>query len=479
MLISGASAGASIIFPHVWPLSLVALVPLLCLISTSSPSRRVQVFVLGIAWGFGLMGVSLSFAFAMLPFDWLGISSAAAGFALACALWFFFSLSLALPVGVFALLIHVLQGIKAVFLVPTAVLVWVCCEILRATLHSVVALGPGTPVGPYFSFGFLGYALAWADGLLPLARLGGVFFLSTFAILINVCVWIVLRNKMRVRTSLGVCGGVVLLFIAINALLPQQQAVVLGAEAAFVAGEEALLIHTNEPARFSVAAPHSTAAADTLANVITDALSSHQAARIVILPEDRRFIESIVSPETSAEKTALAALQQRRALLIDSARLGKNREVRGALYAYDFSTRTPVGFSLKHYLVPGEYIPYVVAVSAQLFGFSENIERVREARASYQAGTWDSRQRIFNWQGMRIGVLSCSELFAPLLMHDIAKRDADVIVLVSSQSWTPGGSKVLFNQMLAMAKTGAMWAQLPYLQATNVAQNIVITTVGQ
>lgn len=474
-LVSGVVAGLPLIVPPLWPAAFLSLVPLLRVIDVQGCSRRLAA-IGGFAWGAGLIGKSLSFVFAMLPFDWLGIANPALGALAALITWGACVSVLALPLGAFGLACWHLRRYSPWVILLVCPVAWVALEVMRATLYSLLVWAPGTSIGPYFTFGFLGYSLAGAHGLLWLAPLGGVLFLSWFVAFTNTLLFLVVRPSVT-RRAAALCAGVAALLWIVNAVLPPRVQVGVGAAQGTVGDTQVALVHSDQQASFGTTEAQAAAARNALASAIVEDLAVDRSAQIVVLPEDSRFAQSIADASSRAEQRALAALASRRALLIGSSRSGSGAGASGVLYAYDVAGREPVQAAAKSYLVPfGEYVPYAVSLLGHVAGFDVALHALVAARASYVPAPWQPKDRIVEWQGVLYGVLSCSELFYPFFVKDLADAGADAIVVLSSQSWIRNGSPVLFNQMLGMAVVDAAWLGRPWLQATNGAPNVVVET---
>lgn len=431
-------------------------------------------FWYGAIWGIGLFGTSLSFVFTMLPFDWLGISSSVVGVIAATSAWSIVSAMLALSVGLFALVVWHIRSNRAVLLVG-APLLWAVLEIVRALFVSFAALGPGTSLGADFTIGNLAYALAWSPGLLSLFGPLGLPFLSGLIVFLNAITYVVIRDLATMRAALMLVAMPVAL-VAINMLLPAQMAVQLGSSSAIIKGVEIALTHTDIDATLTVSRAAQVAQTDKASAAIIETLAQHPDARVVVMPEDSRYVRTALQASSSVSRAAIELLKERNMLMLDSARLDRGTEARDLLYAYDFARASTTHMSAKAYLAPfGEYVPYIVHAGAQVLGFGDAIKRLIASRSSYVPGIWQAEGRIVEIGGVRLGMLSCSELFAPRFMRDLAQENVDAIVLMSSQSWIRQDSQILFNQMLGMAIVQSAVVGKPYLQATNRAPNIVIT----
>jgi apolipoprotein N-acyltransferase len=473
---SGAAAGVALFVPVLWPVVFVVLLPLLA--GASRADSRLNAGLLGWAWGAGLMGVSLSFLFAMLPLDWLGIANPLLGAVAVTVTWLIAAGVLALPVGLFGIAVRELP--RAPFAVSLAAIpaLWVLTELARATLYSIAVLGPGTSVAPTFTVGFLGYAFAWAEGLLVLAPVGGPLFLSACIVLVNTVTFLVIERRYRARPFAGgaLCAATMAALAVINGALPPFVQATTHADNALVNGSVVALVHTDTDPTFTVSVEIQRERTGQLANGIVGALRASPEADLIILPEDSRFLRNVFSSTSTEAQMAVDALIARKVLLVDSSRLRRDGVVRDVLYAYDFALATTTLASPKSYLVPyGEYVPYAARSLARLLGLSNYMERLAVNRASYVPGPWDAGTRILEHGGQKYGILSCSELFNPAYMRDLARSGADAIVMLSSQSWIRQQSPILFNQMIGMAIVQSAWLRKPYLQATNHAPNVAIS----
>ena len=472
----GALAGLTLVYPTVWPVAFISMVPLFFAIIGRNCTQR-QAFMFGYVWGAGLIGVSLSFVFGMLPLDWLGVSAPLVGGVVVTALWVFLLGVLAIPVGVFGTLLWHMRHVHKLILVAICPVAWVLLELIRAIIFSILALGPGTSIGPHFTFAFLGYVFAGAHGLLFLAPIGGPLFLSWLVVFVNASLFFVLQLLFVKRWWAGITACLVFIvgLIVLNAVLPARVHISVGAGTVEVGGVSVGLIHTNEEASFELSPDTALLARTRLEESIIASLSETPDAKVIILPEDSRFEQVISNPNTSMDHATLETLAKRQALLIGSGRVDDGQNAHGVLYVYDFAIGAPIQFSAKSYLVPfGEYVPFVISMFGKIFGFEKPIQNLVDARASYIPSKWNPEERVVDWNGVSYGILSCSELFTPYFMRDVAHAGADVVVLMSSQSWVKSSSPILFNQMLGMAVVGSAWVGKPYLQATNGAPNIFI-----
>lgn len=473
VLASGALMGSALFVPYFWAFSSVALVPLLFAVTQTERARDALLF--GELWGIGHFGAALSFVFAMLPLDWLGISSTAVGFIAAMITWLFVSSLLASAVALFALVMWKVRTRSSALLALAIPALWVASEVFRTVLVSFVALGPSTIIGNDFTIGNLAYILAWAPGVLGVFAFGGPLLLSAVIVLANTLLYLAIRDRVPTHAML-VAVAIPCALFAINAILPPAVHVEIGATSAMVRDTRIALVHTDIDASLTVSRSAQAAATDEVSTSILDALMRHPDAAIIALPEDSRYIHVALQATSTATLAAIEALAAKQVVLLDSMRVDQGSEARDMLYAYDFARATTTHISAKAYLAPfGEYVPYIVRGAAHVLGFGEAIERLIASRSSYVPGIWHAEDRIVEVGGVRLGMISCSELFAPRFMRSLAHEDVDAIVMLSSQSWIQQDSKILFNQMFGMAIVQSAVVGRPYLQATNYAPTIMIS----
>lgn len=471
----GIGTGLGVVVPWLWPATILGLGILFFEMLYTELSFRSR-FIRGFLWGLGLMGVSLSYYYEMLPLTWLGVTNVWIGVMLVVAIWLVTATIIALPIGVVTVIIgyiRTLPSIVALLLVPC---IWVLGEIARSLFFSVVSYGHGSVIGADFTFGYVGYALSWSSGLIHSANMSGVygqsFVLSAIAALIAFFAYKVTpQNRMRGYMLMLIP---ILSMAVIDSWFQSPVDVVLGTDRQEREGGTVVLINTDAPATFGGSSSVRFALRDDIAQKISAAMSTASGAPVVILPEGSRFMEAILMPQSEHEREAIRLLEDHGALLLDSVLAAQSTESSSLVYAYDVQAKRTLLASPKAYLLPfGEYVPGLITLVAPLFGGEDAIARLRAVRATLVAGDYAPDDRMVTWKGVTYGVLACAELFSPRIVASIGH--ADVLVVLSSQSWVQGDTRVLAHQMLAMAKTAVVMTGKPYMQATNGAHNVVIT----
>lgn len=182
-IFSGVLYWLSYSYTLLWPLMLVAFVPMLYIIDRPGISYR-KIFFLGELMGFTASAGVAFWYWSMLPLDWVGISSPTMQWLAVLYAWL-----VASAVGtVFgALLVTTYAWLKRntwfdILLFPA---LGVSFSFIRSVAASIFLYGNGGVIGPHWTLGSNGYALASSSILLPLAAIGGVYLLGFAAFLVN------------------------------------------------------------------------------------------------------------------------------------------------------------------------------------------------------------------------------------------------------------------------------------------------------
>ena len=157
-----------------------------CLIYQKKLTSR-QHLLSGLIAGFIFLSGAMILYFEVLPLDWAGIKSGPASFFLVFYVWFLSRLTgavLAFWVWSFSFLKR--NNFFDLLLAPA---LWVLFEYIRAFSVSILWAGEGALLGPHWSVAFLGYNISSAKIFLPLASLGGVFFLSATVVFVNLLIY--------------------------------------------------------------------------------------------------------------------------------------------------------------------------------------------------------------------------------------------------------------------------------------------------
>jgi apolipoprotein N-acyltransferase len=173
-------------------------------------------------------------------------------------------------------------------------------------------------------------------------------------------------------------------------------------------------------------------------------------------------------------KEVLAVLKEKGIGMIDSGRTSIEEGRYGEILFFDGSLGQVVERRHKRLLIPfGEYLPEVFAQGLSLFGMSSEVEAIKNIR-SYARSREPFSQRVFEHKGVRLGVLACSEIFAPFGYKEVSDVGADILINIASHSWARNSAPLLFNQTYAMARVHVAYTRKPYIQATNYAPSYAI-----
>lgn len=458
-MVNGVLLGATTFFSY-----LAFLAPLciaLWLFQVRRAERR-EALLFGQLFGFGLLAAVFSWGFTTLPLNWLGISDPLLGLGIITFIWGIYSFILATPIASLSAIVHMLRGWWLV-LVPC---LWVVAEVVRAFLFSITTWGSGTTIGADFSFGYIGYALAWIPGTLHLAAYGGVYILSALCVALGVLVYILIESGVRFR-SIALSYSVV---TALLWIIPSPIHTILNPGILEVGGLRIALPTTEfKPvlARtgFEVIDKELRTAA-LLEELLTES------PNIIVLPEYSSYFKTEEFLDEATRARIRSALAENDVLLIDSERTSET--LTGGILFYDGKKKRVVETQYKRFMIPlGEFMPTPLIVLARTLGLSEEIDAVLAAR-TYAPSKEPFSSRILEWKGVRISVLACSEVFSPVSYTSVSRAGADVLINIASHSWVRGSAPILFNETMAMARVHAVFTGKPYLQASNYAPSFAL-----
>jgi len=424
-------------------------------------------FLWAYVFGTVYVGGTLAWYWDTLPLAWAGVDGKLPGAVLVFAIWFLSSLVLGLFVALWAAAFDKLKrgGLSDLLIAP---LLWVVFEYLRSAAFSIFWAGPGSLAGAHWSFGFLGYIPAESAALLPLAGIGGVWLLSFAVVFANVFVYKMIKGRTAKLAPVAVLAAAVL--IAANVVAPV-------AGGGGVAGKniKIAVLRTNAPSYFEISQKRYSQKMRGLETLFLAAAKSGQNPDAIIFPEDSRFVSEIKRAD------GMFALKYlfggKGVLLIDSAPKksggggGKNGAEISFLNAESGQTQT----SDKMLLVPhGEYMPYLTAFGARIFGRGEWVKDFEKTRG-YAGG---EKTAPAEFRGAKIGALFCSEIVSPFLYGDLTRDGAEILVNIASHS-VFHGSRLLYSQTLKMARVRAVENNRYFVEATNFNPSFVIDNAGR
>jgi len=135
-----------------------------------------------------------------------------------------------------------------------------------------------------------------------------------------------------------------------------------------------------------------------------------------------------------------------------------------------------INFTEKRLLATyGEYLPYFARGLVRLAGQREWLVNYDQERSVVAAG---QAFAPVSWQGERVSVLACSEIFSPTLYRAQTAAGATILGNVSSQSLFHS-SRWFYRQSLSAARVRAAENSRALFQATDDAPSFVLNSQGQ
>ncbi len=449
---------------------LVALVPILAAVRLTSPLRGAATcFVFGLAyWGLSLSWmpaiIKNNGPWPLVVLGWFALSAAcAAYFAL-----FGYIASLVWSVG------RRRHGMPSLLCIFAEAILWAGCEWLRATLFTG------------FAWNFLGTAFASMPSFAAPARLGGVYLVSALAVLMNgVFATLMIRiaaplfgggtamggGASRVRNRLAQMGETGLPLLAV--LVCQCMGGRIVAESAQPTpdsiGVRIALVQRNAPCVFRPGAredPYEAFAGlvDVAAAARPDIVVFAESA-MTEFGQVRSFRAQDVAREFLARSGA-------KALIAGGDDVVSNRTYNAAaLYSAD-AANGAVSTQVYHkqHLVPfGEYIPFDKWLPA--------LQRLSPIGVSLHAG----EPRLFEFTAsggrkVRIAPLICYEDTDPRLAATAKRMGADMIVLITNDSWFSNSAEAEAHASQAVLR--AIETGLPIVRVGNSGVSGVIRPDG-
>lgn len=455
-------------YPSVWLLGWLGFAVFLSFFYSKVDTIKTA-FWSGLSFGAGFLGSVLVWFWHTLPLTWLGVESQPLSWGLVLFYWGSVVAALSLFVGLWCLLFFLFKRGKWHDALVCAAL-WVLFEYARMWGFAFLTLGDESLISPHFSVGLAGYFLASSPPLLQLANWGGVYTLGfLFVFLGFIWYWfashLLISQSNRKRALL-----IVATFLFLACLyIPAHFGVSEGKSVISIA-----VLNTYFPPSLRISPEESAIRFSEYARLLAEIAESREDPTVIVFPEDTRFLQQLETRgELDSFFTALFGSEEK--LIIDSGRTHTARgAVRQQFYFYDTQTHA-LTHSEKQYLVPqGEYTPYLYRGALYLLGQTETLKRLQTNR-SYGRG---ALQQPVRYRDLSIGTLFCSELLSPSLYRNVADMyDTNMLVNVASQSWFHG-SRILYNQTIAIAKVHAVENRQYFIQASNGSPSFVIDSRG-
>lgn len=460
--LSGFILGLAFNYPHLWPLTLVGLIPIIHIIYQPQVFRRQQFFY---GFWFGLIyGLSfLIWHWDILPLDWLGISSYFAGSLLIFYVWFLPSVVIGLISGfwVWWVTIFKLNKWPDIFILSLS---WPISEFLRSIGLSILWYGNGGLVGPSWAIGFLGYSLA-PSLLISFASWGGVYLVGAMGVAVNLILYRLFVNyKDRLAWKLATGFLFLWVFSLANFYYFDQDT---GHNAKFA------LINTYEQSFSRLQGGELTDFIARKKMIIESIVKDNLKPEIIVFPEDARVILGYKA--TNGLNNFNKMFPGQETLIIDSARIVGENGFAKLRFQYLNTKSSEIKEDDKLFLVPhGEYAPAITNFLGGVIGKSEWIRSLR-----YEEDPLLNKNELegITFRGLRFQATACSEIILPTIHNKIVGTGSRVLINAASHSLFRG-SPILYNQTLSMARIRAVENNRYFVTANNFIPTFVIDNRG-
>jgi hypothetical protein len=442
--IGGAVFGAALTVSWLWWLFPVGVFTVLYLARSATSGR--QAIVLGWVFGFVKAGIVCSFLFMTYPLDWAELPPGLYQLGIIASYWVPTALTVGFGSACIVGALYLARGYGQRLWWPLFVGgVWVLGDLVGSLVYSLAALGPGSTIQTHFSFGWLGYALAWQPQVVQLAQLGGVFLLTIVA-----AGYVSWWQQLVTRRWWAVAG----LVLAVVASYTTNPSVPTSMNSITVAAVATSWSRSTAPVSIINAKERQ------VREAATAAVST--GADYVLLPEDSRltqFLGGIVATEN------WLANQSSTTILVDSGRTQSQYGTVLRAHIYHPTEGILASFD-KQYTVPqGEYTPYLYqGIITRLAKNTPAADAI--ADISYRPGI---NQLDLDLSAAVPGVLFCFENILPTAAWRLTddQTDTPFIAHLVSHGWFSRPPNALLTQLDAMLKVQAVWSQKPIVMASN------------
>lgn len=446
-----------------WPLILIAIALLFYIVEKTSSAK--EAFWRGMLFGIIVMGGVLFWFLEAYPLSWAGITDPIWGVSVVILVWLFSSIILGIFFGFWAFLLRKISfgDWCDAFLAPS---LWVLLEFVRSYFFSIIWAGPNSLIGPYWTFGFLGYPLAWSRFFIALAPWGGVYFLGFVGVFVGYLIFRLYKHSLvKKNWKLFLLPMLILvLLIAINSMFTERN---FSRNGDFLG---VAVVNTNFKATEFDEEGLASASERTivLKRLLNEA--SKQKPDMVIFPEDSRVLDHV-----GRENIEIALKEaDKKIVIIDSVIMAKDAETKSRLMSITLG-ESDTSFYEKRFLMPhGEYLPYIDIWVAKMLGQNKWLENFKAFR-SYEAGT---EIRPYVDAGYSMGALFCSEIIPESFYRKLALSGAQFFVNVASHA-DFHGSDILYNQTLSLAKMKSASNGRFFVESGNFVPSFVVDDKGR
>lgn len=461
---SGAVIGIALVFIDFWPLAFLGIVLFLAAISLTETLRMA---VLGglLSWLVKMLFVT-SYILSVYPINFKGFELGNLEIPIILFYWFTSALVIALAgmfVGAFTFLLKRFNTKALLLGFPLA---WLGAEVLGTFLYAFLMKGVGSFIQLNNSGGYIGYTLSQHEGMVQLAKFGGVYTLSLMVLILGVIVWW-LRRKLSLLNWLIVVSLILVClastksfsFVEDNDSTNKISVAIIDTE---FGGSEYYKIENQEVYR-----------KEKLMSAIRAALELE--TDYLVMSEDSRYLD----PNLSANVTyGMFRFQNGdpKTIVIDAGRVFLSPG-EAALRAFIYDGAQKRGWEIdKQVLVPmGEYMPYLYLNTLRLIGLKSDMERMQKLY-NYRPGPLSDQSKL---PAHLPGILFCFEsLDAHGANRLVKEREMPFIAHPISHAWFHE-SHVLWNQLDAILKVQAVWSGTNIVSAGNMVSGALYTPSGK
>lgn len=452
-ILTGFLAFIPVMFPSWWIFGMLATLPLIVSLKKAPPDQLTR---LSFVAGFFIAGISISWVFGTLSYDWLGTEEFLPVALGGILFWFIASCSGGLAIVLLTLLWEKIKTDTNIDILLFSFL-WSIFEFVRAWLVSIVFFNNNAAIGPHWTLGALGYTLSQNIFFPVWSSWGGLYWLSFITVAFSFSVYQLITLRHRSKKILLVIIWILFFAFSSLGLLSTPQPTSPSKTEIIVLGTD-----SETPPVWSE---------EILANETRADLT------IVIFPEDYRFLKSKLQPETTDSEmfSALANFFQRANLLVvDSAKINEDGKNKMKMIYVDTQS-SKILMTEKVLLAPfGEYLPLWLTKPAQVLGLKKWLANFQEERAIVAGEVFQP----VKFGNEKVSILFCGEVFSPTLYRKQVKNGATLIGNSSSQLFI-GRSKILSQQIKAAAKMRAAENRRHLALASASGPAFIINPQGQ
>lgn len=327
-------------------------------------------------------------------------------------------------------------NMRALWLIPA---LWVISEYVRAIVFSIVSLGPDGRIGPYWTFGHLGY-YAVDTPFVYMARLGGLYLLSfmIMAMLVAIYQWWHLNRWQPFAVIMSIaliCSGLGW------SLYRSTQGRIVSVGAAKYARRETPYQYSSESYAVLNSGPK-------------------RSLDVLVLPEYSHYFDASVYQK--ADQAVLTPLMKRdNGLIIHSSR--ENTSTKGHnLLTFQTVTGDILNQQQKWFIVPaGEYVPYIYQVALAYAGHGQMLLNFNQQKSVSRG---EAPEQPFLFEGVKYGAQACSGVLSPDFYSQLARQGAEIFTNSAALD-TLGISPLFHHEVEQMNRLSAVAHAKPFVQS--------------